>query len=250
MTLAHDVTGSGRPVVLLHSSAADRRMWDPQVDALVAAGHRVVRPDFRGFGDTPPAPAFSDAEDVRDLLDELGVGPAAVVGASFGGSVAQEFAARWPDRVTKLVLLCAGMRGAAETPDATAYRERKEKLVAARDLDALVELDTGTWLGPEADERARAALRTMRRRSAEVAFALDGTMDRRFADVDLAAITAPTLVVSGAHDLDYFGAIAGVLAERVPNARHVTLPWAGHLPSVERPEEVSALVVDFLHEGR
>lgn len=55
--------------------------------------------------------AHIDADDVLDLLDELGIGPVAVVGASYGGKVALEIAARWPQRVAALALVCAGMPG-------------------------------------------------------------------------------------------------------------------------------------------
>src|ERR1700677_3125802 len=87
--ISHDVAGTGPALVLLHSSVCDRRMWDPQWPVLVDAGYRVVRCDFRGFGTTPvPHGPHNDADDVLALLDELGVGQVAVVGASGGGRVA------------------------------------------------------------------------------------------------------------------------------------------------------------------
>ena len=87
-------------------------MWDPQWPVLVEAGYRVVRCDFRGYGETPvPQEPHDDARDVLDLAGELGVGPVAVVGASYGGTVALEIAARWPQRVAALALVCAGMPG-------------------------------------------------------------------------------------------------------------------------------------------
>src|SRR5882757_10480768 len=99
MTLAHDTTGTGSTIVLLHSSTCDRRMWEPQWPALISAGHRVIRCDFQGFGETPaPDGPYDDARDVLDLLDLLGVERTAVVASSYGGRVGLEFAARWPDR--------------------------------------------------------------------------------------------------------------------------------------------------------
>src|SRR3954468_10404947 len=99
MTLAYDTTGDGPTVLLLHSTVCHRRMWDPQVPALAAAGFRVVRCDLRGYGETPPPDApWNDADDGAALLDELGTPSAAVVGASGGGRVALELAARAPER--------------------------------------------------------------------------------------------------------------------------------------------------------
>ncbi|MFB8277666.1 alpha/beta fold hydrolase [Nocardia colli] len=65
MTLPHDVAGDGPPVVLLHAGVCDRRMWAPQWTTLTDAGYRLVRCDFRGFGDAPVPPhPYNDAEDI------------------------------------------------------------------------------------------------------------------------------------------------------------------------------------------
>ena len=112
MTLAHDVAGDGPAVLLLHSTVVDRRMWDPQVPALVTAGFRAVRCDLNGFGDSPlPTGLYNDADDVLATLATLGVGDFAIVGASGGGRVALEIAARRPSRVSALLLLCTAVRG-------------------------------------------------------------------------------------------------------------------------------------------
>ena len=82
MLLSHDDEGSGPAVVLLHAGVADRRMWDAVTPAL-AHSFRVIRPDLRGFGQTPQPPGpYADADDVDALLEELGVTDAAVVGSS------------------------------------------------------------------------------------------------------------------------------------------------------------------------
>jgi 3-oxoadipate enol-lactonase len=105
-------------LLLLHSGVCDRRMWDPQWPVLVEAGYRVVRGDFRGFGDSPMADRpYSDVGDVVDLLDALGIGPAALIGSSYGGRVGVEIAARWPDRVTAMALICAGLPGHEPSPE-------------------------------------------------------------------------------------------------------------------------------------
>ena len=82
-----------RAVLLLHAGIADSRMWQPQIEALEAAGYRVIAPDLRGFGERRLEPApFSNVRDAEAALD----GPAAVVGASLGGRVALELAVHRP----------------------------------------------------------------------------------------------------------------------------------------------------------
>ena len=84
MLMAYDEAGSGAAVVLLHSSIADRRMWEPQWQPL-AARYRVVRPDLRGFGGTPlPPERFSFGSDVVALLDEVGLQRAVLLDDSCG----------------------------------------------------------------------------------------------------------------------------------------------------------------------
>lgn len=260
MTLVHDLAGQGPAVLLLHSSVCDRRMWDAQWRALADSGHRVIRCDFRGFGDTPAGTgSHDDADDVLELLDSLGVERTALVGASFGGKVALELAARRPERIGSLLLLCAGQPGRRPGPRLVAFGEREDALIESGDLEGAVELNVSTWLGPDADEATRDLVRKMQRHAFEVQLAAhaeaekggaqDGPAGHREPDVpDLARIEAPCLAVSGAHDVEDFRLIAAGLPGLIPSARHLELPWAGHLPGLERPAETTALITDFLAE--
>jgi len=250
LLLAHDDRGSGPAVVLLHSGVTDRGMWAPNIAALSAA-HRVLAPDLRGFGETPmPGGAYADADDVVHLLDVLGVAQAALVGSSFGGRVALEVAARHPDRVSSLALLCTAYRGLELTdPAVQAFGAREDELLEAGRVDEAVALNVALWVGPEATEQARADVARMQRRAFEVqlaAHALDPAPQPERVEVDPSAIRVPTLVVSGALDVAHHRDIATLLAREIRGAELVELGWAGHLPSVERSDETTALVLEHL----
>jgi pimeloyl-ACP methyl ester carboxylesterase len=249
--LAHDDAGSGPAVLLVHAGVADRRMWDPVAPALTHV-FRVIRPDLRGFGESPiPGGEYSDADDLDALLDSLGLVHVAVVGSSLGGRVALELATAHPGRVASLVLLCPALRGVEPTADAHAFGEEEDRLLAAGDVDGAVDLNVRTWLGPEATDEARTALAEMQRHVFAVQLAADASDDpprERVVDVDPSALAVPTVVVSGAHDLDHFRAVAAHLAHEIPGAEAVELPWAGHLPSLERPDAVQALLLDVLRD--
>jgi pimeloyl-ACP methyl ester carboxylesterase len=236
-------------VVLLHAGIADSRMWEAQRRALEGR-YAVLAPDLRGFGGRPHEPGpFSHTDDVLALLDEHGVERAALVGSSFGGRVALETASTVPERVGALVLLCAAAPLLPPTPDVDAFDEEEERLLAAGDRDAAVELNVSTWLGPSADEPARELVREMQARAFELDAAaeeLSPAVELRRPELDLAALTMPTLVVSGAHDLLWFRQTAQHLAVKLPRAEQLDLDWAGHLPSLERPDETAALVVAHL----
>ena len=250
--LAHTVTGSGPAVVLLHSGVADRRMWQ-EIQPALADRFRVVSPDLRGFGDSPlPGVDFTDADDVAALLDELEIGSAAVVGSSLGGRVALELATLHPERVTSLVLLCPAFGGGGRTPAAVAFGEAEDRLLEAGDVAGAVELNVRTWLGPEASEATRDLVRAMQRRAFYVQLEAETASPpprRRQVDVVPATVRVPAVVVTGERDLDHFQDVGRFLASEIPGAEHVHLPWAGHLPSLERPDVVGALVLDALGGG-
>jgi 3-oxoadipate enol-lactonase len=249
--LSHDVEGSGPAVVLLHAGVADRRMWDAITPAL-AHTFRVIRPDFRGFGDTPMPPgAYADSDDVAALLDALDVTDAAVVGSSFGGRVAMELATLHPARVSSLVLLCSAYRGLEPTESVKRFGEAEDALLESGDVDGATDLNVSTFLGPEADEAARDLLTQMQRHAFDVQIAAeeaDPGPEPRRVEVDPTAIAVPTVVVSGAHDLDFFGLVAAHLADQISGAELVELEWAGHLPALERPDAVLSLLLDVLRD--
>ena len=247
MTLAYDETGDGPAVLLLHSTVCDRRMWDPQTPVLAAAGHRVVRCDLRGYGDSPmPSAGWSNCGDVAELLDALDIAATAVVGASGGGRVALEFASRWPARVTALALICSALPGHPPSEALRAFGDREDALLAAGDVEGATRLNVDTWVGPAAPAATRAFVAEMQRHAFEVQLAGPDDVAEEPTEIALEVVDAPALVVSGAHDLVDFRDIAVRLAERLPSARHVELDWAGHLPSLERPEPVNRLLIDFL----
>ncbi|MFD7976581.1 alpha/beta fold hydrolase [Streptomyces sp. NPDC059071] len=250
MTLAHDVAGDGpSTVLLLHSGVCDRRMWDGQFHALAEAGHRVVRCDLRGFGDSPIDRPHVHADDIRELLDHLGVERAALVGSSFGGEVALEFTVRHPGRTTALALLCAAAPGHEAGPELREFFTRERALLVDGDIAAAADLNVDFWLGPDADADARELVRRMQTRAFELQLPAPDEFapgDVEVTDADLAAIGVPVLVATGAHDVPDFRAIGDRLARLFPDVRRIELDRAGHLPAVEHPEETAKLLLDFL----
>lgn len=245
--LHHLVQGSGPTVVLLHAGVADLRMWDAQATAL-ASTHQVVRCDLRGFGQTPLAPgtSYADAQDVLDLLAELGVDTFALVGASSGGRVALQVASTVPERVNRLVLLGASSDLVERTDAVRAFGAEEDRLLEAGDVAAATELNVQTWLGPEAGAAAKELVREMQARAFEVQLAAGDDVEGRDLDVLPERLTMPVTVVFGSHDLDFFAATAREVARLVPTARLVELDWAGHLPALERPDETTDLLREAL----
>jgi pimeloyl-ACP methyl ester carboxylesterase len=242
MTILHHRTeGSGPTVVLLHAGVADLRMWDTQVEELTV-DHTVVRCDLRGYGRSPLVPGSGDAEDVLALLDDLAVDTFALVGASYGGFVALQVASAVPERLEKLVLLDPAAEVAVPDDRLREFWRREGELLEAGDLDGATDLNVATWLGPDAADDHRELLWRMQRNAFDLQTSADDGDEDHELPVDLDRITAPTTVVVGGLDLPFFRDTARILVERLPRAELVELPWAAHLPSLERPFETAHLV--------
>jgi len=256
MILAHDVTGSGPAVVLLHAGVADRRMWDPIMAGLTQT-FRVLRADLRGYGQSPlPAEDYVDADDVAETMDAVRFTDAVVVGNSLGARVACELTARHPGRVRELVLISPDVAASTPGDDLRAFAAREEALLAAGDVEAAVALNVATWLGPAADDATRDLVADMQREILHTRLAAEADATTRGAPpatprpvpVDPSAVHVPTLVVSGAHDLAHFRAVADDLVAAVPGAERLDLDWAGHLPTLENPDAIEPLLLDVLRD--
>ncbi|MEU0570976.1 alpha/beta hydrolase [Nonomuraea sp. NPDC005983] len=244
MTIWYEEAGAGEPLVLLHSGVVDSRMWDPQWQAL-SERFRVIRVDYRGFGRTPfrADEPYSDCGDVAAVLAELGVTKATFVASSYGCRVALQLAQ--PGLAERLVLLNPGSELPA-TPDVEAFGTEENRLLELGDVQAAAELNARTWLGPDATPDVHERVVEMQRHAFTVQLAADPEPSQFSPELDLASIQAPALVVVGAHDLLLFRQSARHLAEHLPHAELVELDWAGHLPSLERPDEIQALLLDYL----
>jgi 3-oxoadipate enol-lactonase len=250
--LAHDDEGSGEPLVLLHSGVCDRRMW-AAMRAALPDEWRIIAPDLRGFGASPlPSrdTAYTDAGDVAGLLEAAGIGIADVIGSSMGGGVALELATIRPDLVRSLTLLCPAYDGLERSPAVREFGEAEDRLLEAGDIDAAVELNVDTWLGPDASGSARDLVRTMQRRAFDLQLADPEHPGPGPVEVDPERIEAPTLVVVGGRDVDYFVAVGEHLSRVMPDAQLTRLARSAHLPALEQPVETASIVAAWLTSHR
>jgi 3-oxoadipate enol-lactonase len=225
-------------VILLHSALGDSRLWKRQVAALERE-HHVVAPDLPGWGETPlPTEPFSFVDFTAELL------PGVLVGNSFGGMVALRTALAHPKRVERLVLVAAALPAWDWTEKMRAHFEAGERAVESGDLDAASEVDMDFWVKPEHRDEVRPQLR----RALELQTAHEEPEVIWPELGSLAKLGMPTLVVVGADDHADFHAIAEHLADGIPNADLALVPGAGHLVGVDQPEELNALLLEFLSE--
>jgi pimeloyl-ACP methyl ester carboxylesterase len=245
----------GARVVLLHAGVCDRRSWQGVAGALAADGLDVVAYDRRGFGETPGAAGeFRHLDDLLAVLDAVGGGePVWLVGSSRGGEIALDAALTAPERVAGLVLIAPAVSGAPDPAELDPATERFSDAIDAAeerdDLDALNRLEAALWLdGPAGPEgRAGEAARELVLDMNGIALHSGVPEDAGESGVDawsrLGEIHAPVTLAWGDRDLPFIADRCAQLAERLP-AVAGTHVFAGtaHLPYLERPDEVAAVV--------
>ncbi len=236
-------------LVFVHSLGTDLRIWDAVSAQLTA--FRRVRVDLRGHGlsDAPPGDYTLEtlAHDVLRVLDQVGIAEAVFVGVSIGGQVALQAALDAPQRVAGLVLLDT----AARIRDGAAWEERRAD-VRAHGLAPSAEAAVERWFPPAS--RARDPLAPRGYRNLLLRTPVDGYLGACAAlrDADLrdrtVEIAAPALVLCGADDTATPPALVRGLADALPDARYVEIADSGHLPCLDRPDEVVRHVNAFLAE--
>jgi 3-oxoadipate enol-lactonase len=222
-------------IVLVHSGVTDSRMWD----GFELPG--AVRHELRGFGDTP-MPAAGEISHADDLEATLGGEPSTLVGASFGGQVCLEVAARRPGLVTDLVVMGASLPDHEWSREILTYAEQEEALLEQGDLRGAAQLGADFWLE---DSAQWDALVSMQERAYELQSESEA-VESEPTGIDLNAVRARTLVIVGELDKPDFHEIAERLVDEIPGARAARVEAAGHLPSLERPAQTARLVREFL----
>jgi pimeloyl-ACP methyl ester carboxylesterase len=244
--IAYQVSGVGRPLLLLAGQASSHRWWNG-VRADFEHDRRTVTLDYRGTGDSDkpdqPYTTLGFAEDAVAVLDDLGIDTADVYGTSMGGRVAQWVAARYPDRVSRLVLGCTspGGRHGVERDDGVRRALARPDPAGRR---ALLELMyTPGWLADHPGPYWTLGDPDMPRHARHHHLLASAGHDAWDA---LPGIAAPTLVLHGEEDRLNPVANARLLAERIPRARLELLPGARHAYFEECRAVAGALVNDFL----
>ena len=242
--------GSGPPVVLLHAFPFDGRMWDVQLDAL-AASHRVIVPEMPGFGGAPAwavEPTVDAwAASLLGHLGTMGLTEAVVAGCSMGGYLAFAIHRANPNFIRGLALVDS--RAVPDSPERLDARLRDAERVIRQGraffIDAALEALTRELEAyPDALARARAMLADAT--GAGISGALLAIGRRPDARSQLAGIRVPTAVLRGGLDPIVGPKEARDLAAAIGDATYSEIDGAGHIPTFQRPDAVTAALFELL----
>jgi len=244
------------PIVLIHGFTFSLETWDAWA-ADLARDHRVIRYDLSGHGlsDPDPKARYGTADRVRQLkalLDRLGIARATLAGNSFGGLVAWNFAALYPDRVDRLVLIDSAaysINGVTEKPVPVppamrAYLSAPSPQAVA--FSAAQIYAHPERLTPQRLELMRAMIARPGNGPALISHLEQFTLPEPTAQ--LGRITAPTLILWGGKDKVVPVDHADRLAAAIPNARRIIYEDVGHAPQEEAAGRSLADLRAFLND--
>ena len=238
------VGGDSTPIVFLHGVGSDKSVWRPQLTHF-ARDRRAVAFDYPGYGDSDAAPEGTTRDDyasaIISAMHELGIDRAHVCGLSLGGVVAIAMHHADAGRCASLILADTF----ASHPDGQALYERS--VAASNDLRAMAEARVDVLLAQPADPQVRSEVVETMARIDPAAYRIGAEAVWLAEQRDRAHdIRVPTLVLCGAEDKVTPPALSRELAHIIPGAQLETIPGAGHISTVERPEEFDTLVGAFI----
>jgi len=253
LRFAYHEQGSGMPVLLIHGYPLSSRIWTPASDLLAAQGWRVIAPDLRGFRQSPPSDDRTVttmecfADDLHLLLQKIGITEKiCVVGISMGGYIAMQFARKYADCLSGLVL--CGTKTTADPPSVIENRRKQAaalldgSLSLAEIADTMIPKLCSTFTQEQKPEII-AELRNIiieTQHLQGIAAATLGMAERPDTTEVLRQLDIPVLAICGTEDQFSPPTEMRRLAETATRGTYIEIPEAGHLSPLEQPERFVA----------
>ncbi len=249
--LSYEERGHGTAVVLLHGFPLDSRIWKEQCSAL-SRKYRIITIDLRGFGQSQASDAFtmeSLADDVHEILNELGALPCVLGGLSMGGYVSLAYIRKYPMDLSGLMLI--DTRAEGDTPEGRQGREKMIQLARQSGSKAVADQMMPKMLAPDEAATRPGVARTLRAimeacPPLTIEHALAAMRGRPDQTESLASISVPTLILVGNSDAITPPEVARKMQERIPQSVIEVIKGAGHMSPMEQPQQVTGAMERFL----
>lgn len=252
--LYYEISGKGKTIVLLHGFSLDTRMWDDQF-SILSEKFQVLRYDMRGFGQssTPTSEAYSHSDDLKSLLDFLGIEAATIVGLSRGGRWAIEFALDFQEKIQSLILADSMPYGFDALENRPSLSDEIVSTAKLKGINAAKKL----WFEHSIFKHARKNLTVSKRLWAMISdysgwhWINDDPAQNRFppAAKRLSNLLIPTLILVGEYDLPVFIKSTEFLSQNIKKSQKVIIPQAGHLSNIESPSIFNSVVLEFVEKN-
>jgi len=256
LIIAHEVQGSGPPLLLLHGFSLDHSMWAAQVGELKRQ-YRLIIPDLRGLGKTevPSTPISIEdmADDASALLGALDIPAAAVAGFSMGGYILAQMIVRHPLKVRAAAFVSTG-GGNIDTPEKQEARLKSMRFVIDEGAVAFANAFVPQLFAPSYatshPEKVSQTQKVIEDQSpSSIALLLDAMRQRADVNYYLKEIEIPCAVIGGKEDALISAQTMRELHETLPGSTIDLLDGVGHMSPIEAPEKVSFVLDQMMHRA-
>ncbi len=251
-------SGRGSPLILIHAGYLDRRMWDEQFDWF-SEKFKVIRYDVRGYGNsTIPVGTYSDARDLKKVIESLGLEEVIIIGVSNGGRIALDFAVENPSAVGGLILVDSGVSGykpetSGEEHIWDQYQQLEEmykQLIKEGNFRGAGIIDVDLWTS-KVTNKVREKLLEIAEENAKKSSEFEQNLQTSptppaFERLD--QLKMPVLVILGSMDLPGSILQGKRIHRQIPGSQLTIIEGADHIPSLSKAVEFNTKVMDFLNK--
>lgn len=260
-SIYYEVAGKGEPIVFVHGNFGDRRHWDFQFEPL-SKNFKVLRYDVRGYGKSAlpkPDEVYYDTEDLKALLDYLGIEKAHICGVSMGSGIIIDFALEHPEMCLSVIPTgpwAVGFgTGEYKSPAADSLFTVMVKTAAIAKEKGSKEATDYFWTGnnvmsPTAN-KSKSTLDSLLRMGYDYSYWGFLNQNKRSNTTPpaigrLKEIKIPTLIITSEYDADACKENAEIMDNDIPNSTKISINGAGHLMNMDKPEEFNKAISDFI----
>jgi len=241
--------GNGEPLVFLHSSLLTSTMWDNQINYF-SKEYLTIAFDFCGHGKSElPKGSYSDYEDLKTIIEKKNLGKVTLIGSSYGGSVILDFALKYPENLSRLVLISPAVNG-YNYPLRLTFESIKnfnnvKKYGIEKAVDLFLKNKYWNYFIPENNKELFKSIFIENMNFYNGNYSKKSVL-RPVAIKRLSEINVNTLLIAGGNDSVFNKKVSNKLKEKINNIKACEIKNCGHLPNIEKGEEVNRVIREFL----
>jgi pimeloyl-ACP methyl ester carboxylesterase len=242
--------GNGAPLFFLHSSLLTSEMWNTQIEYF-SKKYLTITYDFCGHGKSElPKGSYSDYEDLKTIIDKKNLSKIILIGCSYGGSVALDFTLKYPEYVSKLILISPTINGYNYPLRLTLESIRNFRNVQKYGIERAAELFMNNKYWSYFVPKENDFKEIFKKLYIGNGIFYNGKYSQKyilkpFAIKRLSEINTDVLLIIGKNDSNFNKNVSKILMDRIGKVKYYEINGCGHLPNIEKNEEVNKIIGEF-----
>ena len=244
-------SGNGEPIIFLHGSLLTSAMWDSQTEYF-SKYYKTIAFDFCGYGKSDlPNDLYSDYEDLKIILDKMNIDKAIIAGCSYGGSVALDFTLKYPEYVEKLILITPAINGYKYPLKLTFESIKNFRNVHKLGIEKAAELFMNNKYWHYFIPKNNISREMFKNIFIENKYFYNGNYSKKqnlkpAAIKRLSEIKNNVLIIGSEDDSKFNKDAIKILCKKIEHAEKFEIKYCGHLPNMEKGEEINKIIEEYI----